>query len=201
MNLPLDSQIEALLFWKGESVSKRELSRLFGVNMVAINDSLNDLKAKLAGRGVTLIEKDNEVAMATAPEVSGLLEQFQKDELSKDLGKAALETLSIILYRGGASRREIEYIRGVNSTSILRSLLIRGLVERIADAKDERIFVYKPTMELFSFLGLKAVEDLPEFTAVRAEFEAFETEQQKQDGGVAANLEAEPERGSLEEYS
>ncbi len=198
-NLPLDSQIEALLFWKGEPVTKRELTRVFGVNMVAVNDALSDLKGKLQGRGVALIEKDTEVAMATAPETSSFIEQFQKDELSKDLGKAAIETLSIILYRGGASRREVEYIRGVNSTSILRTLLIRGLVERTTDVKDERIFMYRPTIELFTFLGLKTIDELPEFTAVRAEFDAFENEQQKQDGEVVADVEDEPEKEGLAE--
>lgn len=199
MSLPLDTQLEALLFYKGEAITKRELTRIFGVNLVAINDALSDLKTKLAGRGIALIEKEGEVAMATAPELSELIETYQKDELSKDLGKAAIETLSIILYRKGASRREIEYIRGVNSTSILRTLLIRGLVERTPDPKDERIFMYKPTMELFAFLGLTDIEELPEFLAVRAEFEAFESEQQKQDSASLTDIEAEPEKENLGE--
>lgn len=191
-NLSLDSQFEALLFYTGEPVTKRELTRIFGVNLVAVNDALGDLKKRLAGRGVALIEKDNEVALATAPEAHSLIEQFQKGELSQDLGKAALETLSIILYRGSASRREIEYVRGVNSASILRSLLIRGLVERVADKKDERIFVYRPTVELQSLLGLRTIEELPDRAAVRAEFKALEGEQKKQDE-ASRDIDEEPE--------
>lgn len=200
MNLPLQAQIEALLFYKGDAVSKRELSRLFGVNMVAVNDALGDLRTKLEGHGVTLIEKDNDVAMVTAPEMGELISGIEKEELSKDLGKAALETLSIILYRGKASRREIEYIRGVNSTSILRTLLIRGLIERTTEEKDERIYTYKPTMELQASLKLRTLEELPELSAVRAEFEAFEQEREKGEKlERVADIEQEPEKGTLGE--
>lgn len=198
-NLPLDAQIEALLFYKGSAVSKRELTRIFGVNMVAINDSIGDLRERLKDRGVSLVEKDTEVAMTTSPEMSELITEMEKEELSKDLGKASLETLSIILYRGGATRREIEYIRGVNSTSILRTLLIRGLVERTTDAKDERVYMYKSTMELQTTLGLKTLEELPELAAVRAEFDTFEEEQLKADQEDTGERDKEIAEGNLEE--
>jgi len=199
-NIPLDVQIEALLFYKGEAISKRELSRLFGVNLVAINDSLNDLRTRLIGRGVTLIEKDTDVAMVTASEMDELIAAMEKEELSKELGKAALETLSVILYRGKASRREIDYIRGVNSTSILRALLIRGLIERATDEKDDRVYTYKPTMELQATLGLSTLEELPELAAVRAEFAAFEEEQEHEtEKERNADIEQEPEKGTLGE--
>ena len=97
MSTPLDIQIEALLFWKGEPISKRELTRVFGVNMVAVNDALKDLSSKLEGRGVSLIEKENGVALVTAPSLAGLIEEYRKDELGKDIGKAAQETLAIIV--------------------------------------------------------------------------------------------------------
>jgi len=193
----LDSQIEALLFWKGEPISKRELTRVFGVNMVAVNDALKDLSAKLEGRGVSLIEKENAVALVTAPTFSGLIEKCHKDELGKDIGKAAQETLAIIVYRGGASRREIEYIRGVNSSSILRTLLIRGLIERITDPKDERIYIYNPTMELQALLGVKSIEDLPQWKEVMAEFAAFEEHEKQSE--LAADLDGEAAKdGPLE---
>ena len=181
MSTPLDIQIEALLFWKGEPISKRELTRVFGVNMVAVNDALKDLSSKLEGRGVSLIEKENGVALVTAPSLAGLIEEYRKDELGK-----------IIVYRGGASRREIEYIRGVNSSSIIRTLLIRGLIERTADPKDERIYLYKPTIELQAMLGVKSIEDLPEWKEVTAEFAAFE-EQEKQ-SALSADLDGEAEK-------
>jgi segregation and condensation protein B len=198
MPLPLNAQIEALLFWKGEPITKRELARVFSVNMVAVNDALKDLSAKLSERGVALMETEKEVSLATAPDVSELIEAYRKDELGSDMGKAALEALAVIVYRGGATRREIEYIRGVNSSSILRTLLIRGLVSRSTNPDDERVYVYKPTTELQALLGVRTLEELPEWNNVRAEFEAFETKERKATE-LEEDLENEREKDMLAE--
>ena len=124
-------------------------------------------------RGLTLIQTDTEVMLGTAKEFSPLIEQLTKEELSRDLGKAGLETLSIVLYQGPISRADIDYIRGVNSQFILRNLLIRGLVERIDNPKDARSFLYKTTLDLLAHLGISKVEDLPEYEKVRSDIDAF----------------------------
>ena len=80
----------------------------------------------------------------------------------------------------------------MNSSSIIRTLLIRGLIERTADPKDERIYLYKPTIELQAMLGVKSIEDLPEWKEVTAEFAAFE-EQEKQ-SALSADLDGEAEK-------
>jgi chromosome segregation and condensation protein ScpB len=71
------------------------------------------------------------------------------------------------------SRKEIDYIRGVNSGFVIRNLMIRGLVEKIEDQKDGRMFLYKPTFELLSFMGVSNVQDLPNFEEIRKEIESF----------------------------
>lgn len=169
MNSELDVMIEAVLFWKGEPVALPELCRLFKTSSSEIKKALQGLRERLQGRGIVLIETGEEVALVTAPSAHELISKLRKEELSRDLGKAALETLSVILYRGRVSRREIEYVRGVNSTAILRSLLIRGLVERTQSEIDERQFLYRGTVELFSLLGITKQDDLPEFAKVQAE--------------------------------
>ena len=113
-----------------------------------------------------LLMKEGEVALGTAPELSGLIEDLQKEELNKELSKASLETLSIVLYKNGASRAEIDYIRGVNSSFTLRALSIRGLVEKITDPKDSRRYIYKPSFELLSYMGIKSVDELPDHASV-----------------------------------
>ena len=94
-----------------------------------------------------------------------------KEELNRDLSKASLETLSIVLYKNGVSRSEIDYIRGVNSSFTLRALSVRGLVERILDPKDNRRYLYRPSFELFSFMGIKSVQELPEYGEVNKSIE------------------------------
>jgi len=169
--LTLDKQIEAILFWKGEPQSIKKLAENLGKKEEDILAALEVLKEKIKDRGVELIWKDDEVMLGTAAKLSHIIERLTKEELVRDLGKAGLETISIIAYKGPISRAEIDYIRGVQSTFILRNLQIRGLVERINNPKDARSFLYRPTFELLQFLGVSKIEDLPEFEKVKAEFE------------------------------
>ena len=173
MNLNLDSKIEAVLFFKGEPVSLKVLSNTLEVEIDEIKSSLEILKTKLEDRGISLITNDDEVTLTTKPELSEIIEKISKDELNKELSKAALETLSIILYRGPIKRSEIDYIRGVNSQFILRTLSIRGLVNKKQDPNDERTYVYTASTELLQFLGLNDTKELPEYDSVDNEINAF----------------------------
>ncbi len=92
------------------------------------------------------------------------------------MGKASLETLTIILYRGPITKSQIDYIRGVNSNFILRGLLIRGLIEREKNPDDERGFIYKPAIELITHLGIGSLSGLPEYTETQAQILKFEKE-------------------------
>lgn len=168
--LSLDSQIEAILFWKGEPQSIKKLAANLGKKEEEIRAGLEVLKEKIKERGVELVFKDDEVMLGTAAKLSHIIERLTKEELVRDLGKAGLETISIIAYKGPISRAEIDYIRGVQSNFILRNLQIRGLVEKIADEKDQRRFLYRATFDLLSFLGVAKIEDLPEYEKVKAEF-------------------------------
>jgi segregation and condensation protein B len=159
----LEQKIEAILFYKNEPLEIKELSKLAGKEESEVKEALKNLSDSLVGRGVCLIETEKEISLATAPEMKDVIEQIAKDEMSSEIGKAGLETLAIILYSGPISRREIDYIRGVNSTFILRNLCMRGLAEREQDSKDQRILRYKSSLSLLAHLGLKKAEELPEF--------------------------------------
>ena len=170
----LESKIEAILFWKGEPMSRKKLGEILktGPNGISeINEAIEKLKENLKERGIVLLEKDNDVALGTTPELSNLIENLQKEELNKELSKASLETLSIVLYKNGVSRAEIDYIRGVNSSFTLRALSVRGLIERLLDPKDNRRYIYSPSFELLSFMGVKGVEELPEYKDVNSSIE------------------------------
>lgn len=176
----LENKIEAILFFKGEPVSLKKLEDILKVSKEEMLAAISNLKNNLANRGIVLIERparnassladaggESEITLGTAPEFSELIENLQKEELNKDLSKASLETLSIVLYKNGASRSEIDYIRGVNSSFTLRALSVRGLVEKIPDPSDNRKYIYKPTFELLSFMGLSNIEELPEYEEVK----------------------------------
>jgi segregation and condensation protein B len=164
MNLEL--KMEAILFWRGEPISRKKLGEILKVGQTEVNEGVEKLKERLAGRGIVLLEKDNDISLGTAPELSKLIENLQKEELNKELSKASLETLSIVFYKNGANRSEIDYIRGVNSSFTLRALSVRGLVEKIIDSKDNRRYIYKPSFELLSYMGIKSVKELPDYQEV-----------------------------------
>ncbi len=173
MPIHLSSQIEAVLFYKAEPLSVKRLTQIFKKDEQEIKNAIRELREELRGRGLMLVEFEDEITLGTSKDVSHLIETLTKEELTKDLGKAGLETLSIILYQGPLSRADIDYIRGVNSNFILRNLLVRGLIERVDNPKDQRSFLYKPTLELISHLGLSQITDLPDYDTVRKDIESF----------------------------
>ncbi|MFH0803995.1 MAG: SMC-Scp complex subunit ScpB, partial [Candidatus Zambryskibacteria bacterium] len=170
----LEQKIEAILFYKNEPLEIKKLSKLAGAGEKETKEALQNLAKSLENRGVCLITTETETSLATAPETRDFIEQIAKDEMSKEIGKAGLETLAIILYNGPISRREVDYIRGVNSTFILRNLCVRGLTEREPDPKDQRVFRYKGSLSLLAHLGLKRVEELPEFETFKNKTEQTE---------------------------
>jgi segregation and condensation protein B len=164
----LKNKIESYLFFKGEPVSVKSLAKVFDVGEEELQNALEELKESLSGRGVVLMQLDGDkVTLGTHPEMSEFFKELRKEELSKDLSKASLETLSIILYKEGVSRADIDYIRGVNSSFILRNLSVRGLIERELDKSDSRKYVYKPSFELLSFMGVTERKELPRFEEVQ----------------------------------
>ena len=181
----LEHAIEALLFWKGEPMSFKEICKslsLSGPDGKVSEDDVHEALAKLVdnlkGRGIVLMaNEDQEYMLGTSSEASAFIEKLTKEELNKDLGKASLETLSIILYQGPIKRSQIDYIRGVNSTFILRNLLIRGLIEKKPAPDDNRTSIYSASFKLLSYLGVADVKDLPNFELVKGEIEKFKTEQ------------------------
>ncbi len=169
--MPLESKIEGLLFYKGEDVTVGKLAELLKVSEVEIKEGIDKLKLSLAGRGLVLVEKDDSVVLGISRELSPIIESIRKDEVTRELSKASLETLSIVLYKNGVSRSEIDYIRGVNSSFILRNLLVRGLVEKVTDTKDSRKILYRPTFETLSFMGVAHISELPNYEVTITELE------------------------------
>lgn len=179
MSVSISSQIESILFWKGEPMSFKEISKILDIEEQVIRENVSVLQQELENRGIVLISTDEKISLATNSEMSEKISVLVKEELSKDLSKATLETLSIILYRGAVTRSEIDYIRGVNSQFILRALSIRGLIDREADPKDERAYLYKPSIELLSHMGVTSRENLPDFEKINSEILAFMNQNDK----------------------
>jgi segregation and condensation protein B len=179
--MQLESKIEGILFYKGEDVSIKKLAELLNVTVEEIEEALKKLEQSLSGRGLVLVRKDDSVVLGITGELSSIIESIRKDEITKELTKSSLETLSIVLYKNGVSRSEVDYIRGVNSSFILRNLLVRGLIEKIIDPKDSRRFLYRPTFDTLSFMGVTSIDQLPNYNEVKAQLENVIKQEEKND--------------------
>ncbi|HVM76950.1 MAG TPA: SMC-Scp complex subunit ScpB [Candidatus Paceibacterota bacterium] len=179
------ASLEALLFIHGEPLTFKRIGTVLGINPDELGPFIEEYKKSLetSGRGLQLIADREKAQLTTKPEFNGILEQFVKEEITEDLTPASLEALSIIAYLGPISRAKLEYLRGVNSIVILRSLMIRGLVERAADPEHPGGFVYMTTFDLMKHLGIKDKRDLPDFAKFQELLTVFE-EQNKDSGGA-----------------
>lgn len=163
MALALSSKLEAVLFAAGEPLQKKRLAALLEASEETLGDALNALRITLEDRGLRLIETDREIELRTAPEASEAIQKLRESELSRDLGRASLETLALILYKGGATRGEIDWVRGVNSTAAIRALMLRGLIERTEDKEDKRRVRYRATVDALAHLGVASAAELPRY--------------------------------------
>jgi segregation and condensation protein B len=177
--MTLEQKIEAVLFYRGEAVPLDTLTRGLKVEKEELNQALQTLSSALTERGVRLLMTDDTAALVTAPELSTLIETLRKEELSEEITKAGAETLAIILYKGPLTRVEIDYLRGVNSTFVLRNLMMRGLIERVPHPEDSRSFLYRGTSEVLAHLGITRIEELPEFDKVKHELAQFEARREE----------------------
>jgi len=124
---------------------------------------LNEIKEEVKNIGINLISDGKNFQLVTDPETSALVEEFFKIEVDKDLSLAAIETLALVCYAGPLTRSEIEILRGVNSSYILRELFMRGLIER---EQKGGIFYYYPSLDFLKFFGIENVNELPNFQEI-----------------------------------
>ena len=161
--------LEALLFSAGEPLPKKRLAELLTISLDQLATVIEALESSLGGRGLALVETETDVELRTAAEASDIVKRMRESELARDLGKGSLETLSIIAYgtedsdTGGVSRGEIDWVRGVNSFTSLRTLLMRSLIEGREDPVDKRRVRYALTTEALAYLGIARASDLPRF--------------------------------------
>lgn len=162
------------MFALGRAISRKELADKLGCTSEDLELALRVLAQNSHERGVVCVDDGRMVELRVAPQASKLVEDMRKEDLARDIGRAGLETLSAILYRRPLTRSEIDFIRGVNSSQILRTLVMRGLVRKVPNPKDERSFLYEPTTELLSQLGVTSANELPEYESVRIKLTELE---------------------------
>lgn len=162
--LTLVSKIEAILFVSGEEMSVQKIGKALGggVTEEQIVSEIEKLQEAYRGKGIRIIMKDGKAQMVSAPEHAEVIHALVKSHLTEELTPAALETLACIAYREPIAKQEIDELRGVNSIFSLRSLLMRGLIEKTKKGDDARADYYRVTLDFLKKLGVEKVTDLPD---------------------------------------
>jgi segregation and condensation protein B len=170
IDLPLSVKLEAMLFVAAEPVTTGQLATALDVSNSVVERGLNELDASLAVRGLRLQRHAGRVQLTTAPELAELMERFLGLEATSHLSRAALETLAIIAYQQPVTRPQIDSIRGVNSDSMMKSLLSKGLILESGRADGPgRPILYSTTPEFLQHFGLNSILEMPPLTAPEEE--------------------------------
>ncbi len=160
--LPLSVKLEALLFVAAEPVTNGQLAAALDVSASVVERALNELDDSLSSRGLQLQRHAGRVQLTTAPQLAELIEHFLGLEATSHLSRAALETLAIIAYQQPVTRPQIDSIRGVNSDSMMKSLLNKGLILESGRADGPgRPILYSSTPEFLQHFGLNSILEMP----------------------------------------
>ncbi|HBK35247.1 MAG: Segregation and condensation protein B [Candidatus Uhrbacteria bacterium GW2011_GWE2_40_58] len=163
-------RLESLLFVSSKPLAINKLQSILSLSSEEMVASLKALEQKFnqSDSGIHLLQHEGQVQFVTPPEETEFIKSFLKQEATGELTRPSLETLTIIAYKGPITKPEIEQIRGINCSLILRNLLIRGLIEEKED-KQRLQPVYTVSVDFLQHLGLKSIEELPEYLSLHAE--------------------------------
>ena len=169
-DLKLSAKVEALLFVAPSSTSLKQLADALGVSTQKVSTAIKNLDEQLAVRGIRIQENKGRYQLTTAPELAEDVEMFLHLESTARFTAASLETLAIIAYQQPITRPSIDAIRGVNSDSVIRNLLSKGLIEETGRSEGPgRPILYGTSPEFLQYFGLASIKDLPEMD-VKPEF-------------------------------
>jgi segregation and condensation protein B len=160
----LRASLEAILLVADEPVPAVVLAQVLERPRNEVLAELTDLAASYVAedRGFDLREIAGGWRFYTREDCAPLVERFVSDGQEVRLTQAALETLAVVAYRQPVSRARVSAVRGVNCDSVIRTLVLRGLVEEAGTDGETGAILYRTTGYFLERLGLASLEDLPE---------------------------------------
>jgi segregation and condensation protein B len=159
----LQSKLESILFVASKPLSIKKIVKVLKSDKKEIEPVLSDLQAKYNNpdSGIVILQTGDDYQMVSNPENREMAENFMKAEVSGELTRPQLETLTVISYCGPITKPELEQIRGVNCSLIIRNLLLRGLIKEANQAGI--LSTYEVTIDYLRYLGFNSVDELPDY--------------------------------------
>ena len=169
--MPIKSQIESLLFISAKPMAAKQLAGIMKNTVKEIEQAGDELvdDYKEAMRGIQIIKNNSKYQMVSSSDNARLVQEFIKDETTGELSRPSLETLTIIAYRGPVAKIDLDRIRGVNCSLIVRNLLLRGLIEakysnkKKAQSRNSGETYYNVSFDFIKFLGINDIKELPDY--------------------------------------
>ncbi len=164
--MQMEAVVEAILFVANDPVPRAKLLEVFAEKeREAASEALDAVLERYRedeARGILVDEVAGGLRLVSRPDLHGYLRRFFEVTGSNKLSMPALESLAIIAYRQPVTAPEIQELRGVNSSGVLKTLLERRMV-RIAGRKEVvgKPFLYATTREFLQHFGLKNLKELP----------------------------------------
>jgi segregation and condensation protein B len=157
--------VEAVLFASDAPLTASEIARADeSLDEDQVEEALQALRAEYddAGRAFELVALAEGHQIITRPEYAPYLERFDNVPRPSRLSGPALETLAIIAYRQPIGRLEIEYVRGVGVSGVIRTLQERHLIDVVGRAEGlGRPLLYGTTRHFLEHFGFRSLEELP----------------------------------------
>jgi len=181
-----------LLFISTHPLSIKKIAEMTKAEIGETEKAMTELKddyRQKAG-GIELMKSGSQYQMVTTGDNAKLIKDFMKDEMTGELSRPSLETLTIVAYRGPITKLEIEQVRGVNCSLILRNLMIRGLVEA-KENKASMTTYYSITFDFMRYLGISDVAELPDYEKLHSSEILEKILEQEKKAAEAAAAEAQ----------
>ena len=170
----LKSIIENILLAADQPVHVQELEKIF-LNTVEKKDLqliLEDLKQEYQSRNLQILEVADGYQLCTRHEFNDWIRKFLKLDRSSRLSQPGLDTLSIIAYKQPLTRQEIDDIRGVDSSGVIKTLLEKKVIGPAGRKKvPGRPIMYRTTQKFLEYFGLKDLNDLPTLEDLKEDLE------------------------------
>ena len=160
----LRRDLEAVMMVVDQPVSEYDLARALGAPVETVVRTLESLSREYTeqGRGFDLRAVADGWRVYTRPECADIVEHFLKEGQEVRLTQAALETMAVVAYRQPVSRGRVSAVRGVNCDGVMRTLVLRGLIEESGHDPESGALLYRTTSYFLERLGLRSLEELPD---------------------------------------
>ena len=168
---PLRELVEAVLMVVDEPVTDEQLAEATGADRSEVHQVLTSLVGDYNGengsarRGFELREVAGGWRIYSRPAHAEVVERFIVEGQTARLTQAALETLAVVAYLQPVTRSRVAAIRGVNTDTVMRTLVSRGLVSETGSDPLTGAVLYGTTGTFLQTLGVDSLEELPRLSA------------------------------------